>query len=260
MNLQILYKYFQHRYLWIRKPNSKKMYWPSRDFLGLYLCTLCVHVLSARVVVLAWCPPTVLSRPGTTRFVQASAFRAETSWVQRPLSCMEITVRYQHLVFSHSNARALFIHLALVPKAWQVEKILEMSQTCDFVIKGIITSTQLVTEKWVSKLFKISTTRKELSERNLSGLQVGNWKEPNANDREVNDSKIEGSFISFIQWGKTWTKNSLFKPDAVFVIFISMMNCFNSLLFWICNIKQANHYINKGTLEICKVGLKKNWM
>lgn len=55
-------------------------------------------------------------------------------------------------------------------------------------------------------------------------------------------------------------KTSLFKPDADFVTFTSMMNCFNFLLFWIRNIKQANHYINKGTPEIYKVSLKKNWM
>lgn len=82
--------------------------------------------------------------------------------------------------------------------------------------RGIITSTQLVTEKWVSKLFKISTMRKELSERNLSGLQMGNWKEPNASDREVNDSKIKGSFISFIQWGKTWTKKFIIQTRCCF--------------------------------------------
>lgn len=265
MNLKVLCKYFQHGYLWIRKPNSKKMYWPSRDFLGLCLCMVCARVLSARGVVVAWCPPhrIIITRH---HYISPSIWilgRNKLGTVAYlPLNCMGSMVQCQHLIFNHSKSRALFFTLLLFQKPDWWRRYVKCPKPMIFVIKGYHYLHPAGDRKVaVQELFKTRTTRKELSERNLSGLQVGTeWKEPNASDREINDTTIKGSFISFIQWGKTWTKKLLFKPDAVFVIFISMMNCFNSLLFWICNIKQANHYINKGALEICKVGLKKNWM
>ena len=132
-----------------------------------------------------------------------------------------LVVLSQHLIFNHSTSRALFSpHFALIPKAWLVEKMLETPQNYDFVIMGCQLPCPAGDRRVaVWELHKTSTARKELSEEKLSGLQIGNRKEPQAGEGEVTDITIEGSFMSFIQWSKTWAKN-----------FIIQTRC------WFCNI------------------------
>lgn len=265
MNLKVLCKYFQHGYLWIRKPNSKKMYWPSRDFLGLCLCMLCARVLSARGVVVAWWPPhrIIITRHHyLSPSIQILGRNKLGTVAYLPLNCMESMVQCQHLIFNHSKSRALFFILLLFQKPDWWRRYVKCPKPMILWSRGIIISTQVVTEKWLSKSYlKQVRPGKNFLKETLAAFK---WALSEKNQTPVTEKlMIQQSraalLVSFNEAKLGW-KNSLFKPDAVFVIFISMMNCFNSLLFWICNIKQANHYINKGALEICKVGLKKNWM
>lgn len=91
---------------------------------------------------------------------------------------------------------------------------------------------------------------------------MGSRKEPKVSEEELTNLTMERSFISFIHWSKIWgKKSSLFKPDADFVTLGWGDELFQfSFILNMQYYKAGNYHINKGSFEVCKVGLKKNWM
>lgn len=122
----------------------------------------------------------------------------------------------EHLILNHSNSRALFFTLLLFQRLDWWTRYLKCPALTVLWSWGIIPPPSWWQKSVWPRGFKTSTTRKDLSARNLRGLQVDNWKEPRASDREVNDPTIEGGFMSFIQWSKTWTKKLIIQTRCCF--------------------------------------------
>lgn len=156
--------------------------------------------------------------PGTIPSLQASKFQVETKSGDRCLDTWSqivwlVCCCHANIYFSMLPTLGLFFHFALAPRA-SIVKIPEISPTPWFWDQGGGISSTLPSWWWKSSWESLKT-RKELSEswKALVASNLGTERSPKWRRSHIT---TKGSFISLIQWSKTWTKKLIIQTRCWF--------------------------------------------